>query len=79
MAHTWSRVSTIVVLVLFLHLVPAERAEAYLDPGTGSYIFQMLAAVVLTAAFTIKHYWRNLKAFFSRRRARKVEDETPTS
>ena len=79
MAHSRFRVTTILVLFLFFQLVLAQRAEAYLDPGTGSYVFQMLIAVFLSAAFTIKHYWRNLKAFFGRRRTRKMGDDTTTS
>ena len=40
----------------------ATDAHAYLDPGTGSYVFQMVIAVVLSGAFTIKHFWHRLKA-----------------
>jgi hypothetical protein len=53
-------------LVFFL----APVAEAYLDPGTGSYVCQMLLAGVVGAAFVVKLYWNRLKAlvsgFFSR-------------
>jgi hypothetical protein len=38
----------------------------------------MLIAVFLSAAFTIKHYWKNLKAFFRRRRARRLDDDAPS-
>jgi len=39
---------------------------AYLDPGTGSFILQMLIAFAVGASFFIKMYWRKVKNFFSR-------------
>jgi hypothetical protein len=44
---------------------------AYLDPGTGSFIIQMLIASLVGIAFFIKSFWRNIKAiiigFFSKK------------
>jgi len=34
---------------------------AYLDPGTGSFILQMLFGGVFASLFALKHYWRQLK------------------
>jgi hypothetical protein len=45
----------------------ATPAEAYLDPGTGSYVFQMAVAAVVSAGFVIRAYWHRLRAFFNRR------------
>jgi len=39
-------------------------AFGYIDPGTGSYMFQLLAAAFLTALFVIKMYWLKLITFF---------------
>jgi len=36
---------------------------AYLDPGSGSYIFQLLIASIVGLAFVIKVYWRRLMGF----------------
>lgn len=41
----------------------ANDAHAYLDPGTGSYILQMLAAAIVGALFTIKIFWTRIKSF----------------
>lgn len=46
-------------------LLPA-RAEAYIDPGSGSFLIQMLLAGLLAAGMTIKLYWRKLKSFIGR-------------
>ena len=39
---------------------------AYLDPGSGSYLLQLLIAGLLAASFTVKSFWRNLAGFFAR-------------
>lgn len=38
-----------------------SRAEAYLDPGTGSFIIQMIVAGVAGSLFLLKTYWQKLK------------------
>ena len=40
----------------------------YVDPGTGSYLIQMLLAGVLGAGFAIKSFWANIRATFSGRK-----------
>ena len=39
---------------------------AYLDPGTGSYLFQLALAGVLGASYAVKHFWARLKNIFTR-------------
>jgi ABC-type Na+ efflux pump permease subunit len=63
---TGKPVAVVVVWLLALLLV-ALPVEAYLDPGTGSYVFQMVAAVVVSVGFMVKTYWRQLRAFLARR------------
>lgn len=36
---------------------------AYLDPGTGSFIIQMLIATLLGLSFLFKAFWRKVKLF----------------
>ncbi|MBN8550174.1 MAG: hypothetical protein J0M12_12725 [Deltaproteobacteria bacterium] len=48
-------------------VVLPQPAHAYLDPGTGSVILQVVMAGILGALFTAKTWWRNVKAFFSRK------------
>ena len=49
-------------VVVILILASANRADAYLDLGTGSYIAQALIAAVVTVLFFLKSYWRKLKS-----------------
>lgn len=43
-------------------LVFAAPAAAYIDPGTGSMVLQMLIAGALGAAFAVKRFWRKIVA-----------------
>ena len=52
-------------LCLLLLLIAAKDSEAYIDPGSGSYVLQLLVASFFAVVFTIKMFWRNIKAFFS--------------
>lgn len=45
---------------LLLGLLYAPDAWAYIDPGAGSYVFQLLIAFFVSAAFVLKTYWRRL-------------------
>jgi len=38
---------------------------AYIDPGTGSYIIQIMIAVFIGISFAIRVYWKKIKAFLS--------------
>ncbi len=68
-----------IILGLF-YLVFPQAAYAYLDPGTGSYILQIILAVLAGLALTIKIYWTKVRAFFvnlfsKRSREGKDDDE----
>lgn len=53
------------VLLNLVASTGVSRPLAYLDPGTGSYIIQLLIAGVLGAAFMLRGYWKNVKGFFA--------------
>jgi cytochrome b561 len=57
----------LVVLCFWLLIVPA--ANAYVDPGTGSYVFQVLIGVFLGAAVAVKVFWRRIWGFVTRKPA----------
>jgi hypothetical protein len=50
--------------------------QAYLDPGSGSYLLQLLIAGILGGAFAIRASWGKIKNFF--RRGPKSEEEAPS-
>ena len=67
--------ATAILLGACAILVCAPDAQAYMDPGTGSYLFQLLMAALLGALFAIKMYWKALKAFFSNLFSRNRESD----
>jgi hypothetical protein len=42
------------------------NGRLYLDPGSGSFLLQILLAALLGSAFAIKMYWRKIKTLFSK-------------
>ncbi|HPR63836.1 MAG TPA: hypothetical protein PK014_06405 [Thermoanaerobaculia bacterium] len=54
-----------VFLFLLILTVPKD-SWAYLDPGTGSYFFQMLIAALVGGLFAIKMFWKKILIFFHR-------------
>jgi hypothetical protein len=55
-------------------LAPYLRPSLYLDPGSGSFLIQLLLAALLGGAFAIKIYWKKIKNLFS---GKKEEIPTP--
>ena len=54
----------VVLFVAVTIFVFPKTSAAYLDPGTGSFVFQIIIAGVVGGLYTIKTYWRNIKGFF---------------
>jgi hypothetical protein len=47
----------------------------YIDPGSGSYLIQMIIAGVLGALFYIKSIWWKIKSFFTKRKPEDIENK----
>ena len=56
--------STIQFLTIILCGISVDNAYAYLDPGTGSYVIQVVIAAFLGGLFAIKMFWTKIKTFF---------------
>jgi len=64
-----------IIFFLFVFLIVAPiKAQAYLDPGTGSYITQMLIGFIAGSAYLIKIYWGQLKEFIAKLKDKKKKD-----
>lgn len=53
-----------VFLTIFLLPSAFQDVHAYIDPGTGSLIIQVLIAGFFAGLFALKVYWRKVNAFF---------------
>lgn len=52
-------VLTVVYFIVFL--IAPTRVDAYLDPGSGSILFQVLVGGLLAMAATVRLYWTRIK------------------
>jgi hypothetical protein len=55
--------------------MPQPGNQAYLDPGSGSFILQLLIASLVGAAFILKTYWRRIIGFFSKLFSKERDEE----
>ena len=55
---------TIFVLI-FICLVVPRRVHAYIDPGTGNYLLQIIMAALFGALFAIKVFWTKIKGMLA--------------
>ncbi len=56
--------TTILTVLGFAYLVFIDEAYAYLDPGSGSYILQLIIAGLLGGLYALKMFWSKVKNFF---------------
>jgi hypothetical protein len=47
----------------------------YVDPGSGSYLIQVIIAAILGALFYFKNLWWRIKAFFYKPKKEDTEGE----
>lgn len=64
---------TIAVVLLLLMFTDAV---AYLDPGTGSMLLQVILGGVAAVAVAIKLYWHKLRAAFGAAKKEEPEDDS---
>ena len=67
-----NRLAPVLVAVLLVGVGLSERAFAYVDPGSGSYLLQYLLAGTFASIFSLKSLWANVWATL--RKKLKVED-----
>lgn len=66
-------------LMLLLAVVPLPAA-AYLDPGTGSMMLQVILGGLAAVAVALKLYWYRILAFFGiRKKTPETEDSAAES
>lgn len=64
---------------LFLYgvlLTLSINAEAYLDPGTGSMMLQVILGGIAAIGVAIKLYWHKLRLFLGGSKKEEAEDNT---
>jgi len=64
----------IFVLCLFSFIFP-QSVYAYLDPGSGSYLIQIIIASIAGLGYIAKLNWRKIKRFFSSKGKKEAKNE----
>lgn len=67
--------TSVLLAVVCLSTVSIDGAYAYIDPGTGSYILQLLIGGSVAAVFLVKMYWQRLLAVFSRNKPKDRDEQ----
>ena len=63
------RIGWVLYLALCFSLLFIAPAQAYLDPGSGSLIFQVIVGGAMAIGLGVKVFWRRIVSLFSRRRS----------
>lgn len=64
------------IVIGFFLLLLIPHAEAYLDPGTGSMLLQVILGGVAAVGVAVKLYWHKLRVFFGMGKKEEPEDES---
>ena len=59
------KLTTIAVFTFLLYVILPTGAYAYLDPGTGSYVIQIVIATLAGGAYVVITSWGKIKTFLS--------------
>ena len=62
----FKNVLKITLFVAAITLFFPHYAYSYIDPGTGSYIIQIVIAAFVAVSFMVKIYWLKIKGFVGR-------------
>ena len=62
---SYLKLITFIFFIISICLIFSQKAYAYIDPGTGSYIFQIVIASAVGLLFALKLYWLKIKTFFA--------------
>lgn len=55
--------NTLIIIILSSLFFP-QKAYAYLDPGSMSFILQITLAIIAGGIFGVRLFWKNIKLFF---------------
>jgi hypothetical protein len=61
------------IMIICVATVLPVALSAYIDPGTGSYILQLIIAAFVGVSFTVKIFWKRIKRFFSPKKEEKAD------
>ena len=73
------RSTELAIFAAAIYFLIPQKAFAYIDPGTGSYVIQVITAAFIGFLFSIKMFWNNIKVYFSKLLNKQQSDENEIS
>jgi len=76
--HQTSRIPILYKLVFFSYascLILSKNVYAYIDPGTGSYLIQLLLAALLGIGIAFRLFWGKIKTTLNKIFSKKQQFE----
>jgi len=67
---------TTVELLIFMAILSPKSAYAYLDPGTGSFLTQIIAASIISLLVFLRLHWRKLLTVLTSSRSKNIQDDS---
>ena len=71
----FARLTISPIVPAFFYFTFPQTADAYLDPGTGSIVIQVVIGVAVGGLFAVKLFWHRIKTFLGRLYSRGRESE----
>ena len=66
----------VMIMAVIVNLLFIKSAYAYLDPGTGSMMLQVILGGIAAVGVAIKLYWHRLRAALGMAKKEDSEDES---
>jgi hypothetical protein len=67
------------MLLVVFSIWSLPAANAYVDPGTGSFVLQAALGAFLAAALAVKVFWRRIVGFVTGRRGDEASEDANRS
>lgn len=64
------RLAWVSYLAALLSVIVISPAGAYLDPGSGSLVFQVVVGALMAVSLAIRLFWRRIVSLFRRKESR---------
>ena len=62
------RINTSIIFVIFISFILTSDAKAYLDPGSGGMLLQLVLAGIGGLLAVIRFQWSRIKLWFSQQK-----------
>ena len=60
------KITIVLVINIISAIIVIKKADAYIDPGTGSMMIQALLALLATVSVSVGIFWKRIRSFFTR-------------